>query len=121
MSDGPASNPVADEIIRPDGLISDVPDPVIDDELGSEEPTSLGNLAPVATSPGVQALAQSMHATTASLPSFIDSLRLPLQEPLIDATLIRWASHQVSPVVPCLRQCGLHGRSGNAEGDGGRG
>ena len=52
MSNGPTSNLVADEIIRPNGLVSDVPDPAIDDELGSEEPASLGNLAPAATSLG---------------------------------------------------------------------
>lgn len=103
MSNGPTSNPVADEIIRPDGLVSDVPDPVVDDELGSdpvavddelesEEPVSLGNLASVATSLGAQAPAPSVHATATSMPEFIDSLRLPLQEPLIDSTSIRRAS-----------------------------
>jgi hypothetical protein len=35
----------------------------------------------------------------ATLPEFIHALRLPLQEPLIDSTLIRRTSRRVSPVI----------------------
>lgn len=89
--------PVAHPASSPPG------EPLLAQEM--EVPGAQAEEAPETTSPVVAPLgtgASSVQAasTPEMLPSFIDSLRLPLGEPLVESTPIRHVSRRVSPIVP---------------------
>jgi hypothetical protein len=101
----------------------------VDDELRSEQSTPRAGREPPGPGPsaGVQrspplAAGAGAHSTSqplvdqlqggpdVSLPDFIASLRLPLQEPLVASTPIRRISRRPSPPVPrrSVSNCGPH-------------